>query len=89
MPQNPSVIATKTVGSDLYIFDYTRHGTEPTSDGVCRPDLKLKGHTKEGYDRSLFTHNGIALHPSTHLLTLSLSNSAAGDWLGILSKRAF
>ena len=49
MPQNPSVIATKTISSDLYIFDYTRHGTEPSSDGVCKPDLKLKGHTKEGY----------------------------------------
>lgn len=49
MPQSPSVIATKTITSDLYIFDYTQHGTEAAADGVCRPQLKLKGHTKEGY----------------------------------------
>lgn len=61
MPQNPSVIATKTISSDLYIFDYTRHGTEPSSDGVCKPDLKLKGHTKEGYDLEFIRHNGIVL----------------------------
>lgn len=24
MPQNPTIIATKTVTSDVYIFDYTR-----------------------------------------------------------------
>jgi hypothetical protein len=49
MPQNPTVIATKTVSSDLYIFDYTRHGSDPGSDETCRPELRLKGHSKEGY----------------------------------------
>lgn len=64
MPQNPSVIATKTVSSDLYIFDYTRHGTEPNADGVCKPDLKLKGHTKEGYDDSLNSSSSMPTLPS-------------------------
>jgi histone-binding protein RBBP4 len=49
MPQNPSVIATKTISSDLYIFDYTRHGSDPGADTTCKPDLVLKGHSKEGW----------------------------------------
>ena len=51
MPQNPSVIATKTISSDLYIFDYTRHGSDPGADTTCKPDLVLKGHSKEGYEK--------------------------------------
>lgn len=48
MPQNPNLIATKTVGGDVYVFDRTKHSSEPGTDGVCRPDLKLKGQKKEG-----------------------------------------
>jgi histone-binding protein RBBP4 len=49
MPQNPSIIATKTVSSDVYVFDYTKHPSKPKADGVCAPDLRLKGHSMEGY----------------------------------------
>ncbi|KYQ89529.1 WD-40 repeat-containing protein [Tieghemostelium lacteum] len=48
MPQNQSVIATKTVSSDVYIFDTSNHLSLP-SDNKCTPDLVLKGHQKEGY----------------------------------------
>lgn len=49
MPQNPCIIATKTVSSDVYVFDYTKHPSKPKADGVCSPDLRLKGHSMEGY----------------------------------------
>jgi len=36
----------------VYIFDRTKHTSTPSSDGICRPDLKLVGHSKEGYGMS-------------------------------------
>ncbi|KAJ1725791.1 Histone acetyltransferase type B subunit 2 [Coemansia erecta] len=51
MPQNPDIIATKTVVENgaVFIFDRTRHPSTPSSDGMCRPDIKLVGHSREGY----------------------------------------
>ena len=51
MPQKYSVIATKTVSSDVCVFDYSKHANEP-KDPICKPDLRLVGHTKEGYGLS-------------------------------------
>ena len=48
MPQNPFLIATKTISADVYVFDYSRHPSKPT-DNQCMPDLKLTGHKTEGY----------------------------------------
>lgn len=45
-PQNPNIIATMTVSGDVYIFDRTKHSSNPM--GTCNPQIKLKGHTKEG-----------------------------------------
>ena len=42
MPQNPYLIATKTVSNDVYVFDYTKHPTKPSTP-ECKPDLRLKG----------------------------------------------
>ena len=47
MPQNPTIIATKTISSLVYVFDYTKLPSTP-SDNNCTPQLKLKGHKKEG-----------------------------------------
>jgi histone-binding protein RBBP4 len=47
MPQNPLLIATKSPSSEVYVFDYTKHPSIPT-DNVCKPQLRLRGHTKEG-----------------------------------------
>ena len=54
MPQNPTIIATKTAtaAADVLVFDYTRHPSEPPEDGSCAPQLVLKGHSKEGYGLS-------------------------------------
>ena len=48
MPQNPDIIATKAFSGDLFIFDRTRHPSQPATGGVCSPEIRLKGHTKEG-----------------------------------------
>ncbi|PVU88332.1 hypothetical protein BB559_004871 [Furculomyces boomerangus] len=50
MPQNPDIIATKTVVENgaVYIFDRTKHPSKP-SGSACKPEIKLGGHTKEGY----------------------------------------
>lgn len=52
MPQNHCIIATKTPTSDVLVFDYNKHPTKPDPSGECSPDLRLKGHQKEGYGLS-------------------------------------
>ncbi|KAM7534730.1 hypothetical protein Aperf_G00000115908 [Anoplocephala perfoliata] len=52
MPQNPAVIATKTPSADVLVFDYTKHPSKPDPSGVCEPELRLRGHQKEGYGLS-------------------------------------
>jgi WD40 repeat protein len=49
MPGKPNIIATKSVGGLVYVFDYTKYPSSPPVDGTCDPLLKLRGHTKEGY----------------------------------------
>ena len=65
MPQNPCVIATKTPSCDVLVFDYTKHPSKPDPNGVCVPDLRLRGHQKEGY--------GLSWNPNLngHLLSAS------------------
>jgi len=52
MPQNPFILATKTVSSEVLVFDYTKHPSKPAQPNVCIPDLKLLGHKTEGYGLS-------------------------------------
>ncbi|KAK6121036.1 hypothetical protein DH2020_045226 [Rehmannia glutinosa] len=52
MPQNPFIIATKTVSAEVYVFDYSKHPSKPPLDGDCNPDLRLRGHNTEGYGLS-------------------------------------
>ncbi|GAA98754.1 uncharacterized protein L969DRAFT_95076 [Mixia osmundae IAM 14324] len=49
MPQNADLIATKTVMGEVYVFDRTKHPSQPADDAECKPDITLRGHTKEGY----------------------------------------
>jgi len=51
MPQKRNIIATKTNSGEIHIFDYHKHPTVPENDEV-KPQLKLAGHTKEGYGLS-------------------------------------
>ncbi|GAQ89441.1 Nucleosome remodeling factor subunit CAF1/NURF55/MSI1 [Klebsormidium nitens] len=52
MPQNPFLIATKTVSAEVYVFDYSKHPSKPPQEGTCSPDLRLRGHKTEGYGLS-------------------------------------
>lgn len=47
MPQNPFMIATKTVSAEVYVFDYSKHPSKPKPDGLCHPNMKLTGHKTE------------------------------------------
>lgn len=62
MPQQPNIVATKTVTGDINIFDYHKHPRIPENDEI-RPQLVLKGHDKEGY--------GISWNPTKQGLLLS------------------
>ena len=55
-PQNPDIIATMSVSGDVLIFDRTKHPNSPTSTD-CKPDIRLKGHTSEGYKIRIISAN--------------------------------
>ncbi|XP_047310618.1 WD-40 repeat-containing protein MSI2-like [Impatiens glandulifera] len=51
MPQNPSLVAGKTNGCEVFVFDCSKH--QLVYDGSpCNPDLRLKGHDQEGFGLS-------------------------------------
>jgi hypothetical protein len=47
MPQNPLIIATKTVSGEVHVFDVAKHPSVPENSSVC-PQHRCMGHTKEG-----------------------------------------
>jgi histone-binding protein RBBP4 len=49
MPQNPNLLATKAVTGEVLVFDRTKHSSEPERGGVCKPDIRLVGQTREGW----------------------------------------
>jgi histone-binding protein RBBP4 len=53
MPQKDkyNMIACKTVSGEIHIFDYFKHPSRPT-DTIAKPELRLQGHTKEGFGLS-------------------------------------
>lgn len=52
MPQNPDLIATKTVKGEVLIFDRTKHSDEPDKPGIFKPEMTLVGQNKEGYAKT-------------------------------------
>uniref|UniRef100_A0A5K3FKB4 WD_REPEATS_REGION domain-containing protein n=1 Tax=Mesocestoides corti TaxID=53468 RepID=A0A5K3FKB4_MESCO len=66
MPQNSCVIATKTPSADVLVFDYTKHPSKPDPSGLCEPELRLRGHQKEGY--------GLSWNPNLNGYLLSASD---------------
>merc|ERR1711970_854015 len=80
-PHNPNLIATKTPDQDVFLFDYSKHTSKPEG-RECRPELRLKGHTKEGYGLAWNTNEeGIILSGSedTTVCLWDISNSAGGE----------
>ncbi|KAL0912729.1 hypothetical protein M5K25_018721 [Dendrobium thyrsiflorum] len=49
MPQKPSLIATKSCGPEVHVFDSGKRPMIPPDGEPCRPDFVLKGHLTEGY----------------------------------------
>jgi len=47
MPQNPDIVAAKTSSSEVYVFDCNKQRVTEFA-----PDLRLRGHDKEGYGLS-------------------------------------
>lgn len=72
MPQNPHIIGTKTPSSDVLIFDYTKHPSIPDANTGCNPELRLKGHSKEGYGLS-WNANKVTLRFTFSKLTTSFT----------------
>uniref|UniRef100_A0A2P2J0N7 WD-40 repeat-containing protein MSI2-like n=2 Tax=Rhizophora mucronata TaxID=61149 RepID=A0A2P2J0N7_RHIMU len=51
MPQNPTLVGAKTSGCEVCVFDYMKQAEKQQRDS-CDPDLRLRGHEKEGYGLS-------------------------------------
>ncbi|KAH3763471.1 retinoblastoma-associated proteins 46/48 [Pelomyxa schiedti] len=49
MPQNHHLIATKSSLSEVTIFDTSKHTVTTEPPGKVKPQIRLGGHTKEGY----------------------------------------
>ena len=56
MPQNPDIIATKTPTADVLIFDVRQQPDRQRADKQVDPQIRLKGHDREGYGLS-WNHN--------------------------------
>ncbi|KAJ7897260.1 WD40 repeat-like protein [Mycena olivaceomarginata] len=41
--------AGEAVTGEVLVFDRTKHSSEPERGGVCKPDIRLVGQTREGY----------------------------------------
>lgn len=50
MPQKSNIVGAKTSNSEVYVFDCTKQASN--QDGDCDPDIRLRGHDKEGYGLS-------------------------------------
>lgn len=50
----------------VVVFDYTKHPSKPDPNGECHPDLRLRGHQKEGY--------GLSWNPNLNGYLLSASD---------------
>jgi histone-binding protein RBBP4 len=49
MPQNHFIVATRGPDPELYVFDLSKHPSNPQPDSVFSPQVVCCGHSKEGY----------------------------------------
>ena len=52
MPQNHFVVATRGPGKDVYVYDVSRHPSEPKAGDKPAPEVICRGHGGEGYGLS-------------------------------------
>ena len=70
MPQNPYLIATKSITAEVNVFDWSKHPSKPKADGTFEPavpTLLVKGHTADV--------NAIDVHPTREYLFCSAALS--------------
>ncbi|VDM63343.1 unnamed protein product [Angiostrongylus costaricensis] len=77
MPQNPVIIATKSPSAEVFVFDYTKHSSVP-KDNQCKPQLRLRGHTKEGYGLSWNPNKQGHILSASDDMTVRLCHSSEG-----------
>lgn len=81
MPTNPNIIASKTVGGDVLVFDQTLHPSDP-KDNNCSPQVRLKGHNKEGYGLSWNPHqakSGLLASSADDQFVITWDINSAGE----------
>ena len=42
MPQNPFIVATKSPGVDVYVFDTAKHPSDPGANKTFSPDIRYR-----------------------------------------------
>lgn len=84
MPQNPFLIATKTVSAEVFVFDYTKHPSKPSPNGICAPDLRLTGHRTEGCAACLSSLTEIELSRNILYLRFSMYVQSKGMKVHVL-----
>ncbi|KAJ4826943.1 adenyl-nucleotide exchange factor [Turnera subulata] len=86
MPQNQAIVAVKTSGSDVYVFDSNKQAERQEED-ACDPDLRLTGHDQEGYGLSWspFKQGYLLSASHDHRICLwDVSATAQGKTLGAI-----
>ena len=51
-PQDAFLIATKSPSADVLVYNWSKHPSKPKDPSVCIPQVRCKGHEKEGYGLS-------------------------------------
>ncbi|CAL8106638.1 unnamed protein product [Calicophoron daubneyi] len=82
IPQNPHIIATQSSTAEILLFDCKKHPKRPRQTGVCKPDLRLRGHEKEGYGLSWNRRRSGHLLSSSDDCTVRLWDINAGPKTG-------
>lgn len=67
MPQKPDLISTINNNGEVFVFDKTKHASQPSEE--FKFDIKLSSHKKEGFGLSWNNHR------EGHLLTASIDGT--------------
>ena len=81
-PQNHFIIATKSPCADVLVYDWSKHPSRPKDAHAVVPQLRLKGHDKEGYGLSWspFEASKLVSAGDDHLVCLfDIEHGPTGD----------
>ncbi|CAA7036028.1 unnamed protein product [Microthlaspi erraticum] len=72
LPQKPTLVGAKTIGSEVFLFDYARHSAKPQS-SECDLDLGLMGHEQEGYGLAWSSFKEESMKKNTEFLVKQMN----------------